>query len=125
MILSSYCQECLCGQPFDNAGAFTRHKKTCLKGKKRLASALTHAKESYHCKKYRVGNNEESPSSLQTTSSRAVSHAIDEALNDLGPSDTPHLVDANAAYPDTNAEPNCSQIRAQGGVYTLAFFFLT
>ena len=94
MISSSYRQECLCGRSFDNAGAFTRHKKTCLSGKKRLASALTHARECYHRKKRRVVGDEESPSSSQTTSLRAVPHTADEALNGIGPSDFLGLVDA-------------------------------
>ena len=96
MISSSYRQECLCGRSFDNTGAFTRHKKACLKGKKRLASVLTQAKESYHRKKCRVlESNEESPSSSQALSSKDVSHTTDlEAQNTLGPSDTPpNIVD--------------------------------
>ena len=94
MILSSYRQECTCGWLFDNTGAFTRHKKTCLKGKKRLASVLTGAKELYHHKKHRIEDDEESPGPSQITSSRAVPHTADQAPNDLEPSDTPSLVDA-------------------------------
>lgn len=51
-------QTCVCGRLFDNAGAFTRHKKGCQKGKKRLANALKQAKEVYHAKKRRVQGSE-------------------------------------------------------------------
>lgn len=51
-------QTCVCGRVFGNAGSFTRHKKSCQKGKKRLASALRQAKESYHAKKRRVQGND-------------------------------------------------------------------
>ena len=91
MISTSYRQECLCGRSFDNTGAFTRHNKTCLKGKKRLANVLNQAQESYyHRKRCRV---KESPSSSQTASLEVVSRTVDEALDDT-PSDTlPSVVD--------------------------------
>lgn len=47
-------QTCICGRFFDNAGAFTRHKKSCQEGKKRLANVLSQAKESRSRKKRRV-----------------------------------------------------------------------
>lgn len=47
-------QECVCGRSFDNAGAFTRHKKSCKKGKNRLASVLKQAQEAHLRKKRRV-----------------------------------------------------------------------
>jgi len=77
MFSTSFCQVCLCGRSFDNAGAFTRHRKTCSKGKKRLANALGHAKESYHSKKRRV---ESGNSSSHTIISG--SHAVGEAPDD-------------------------------------------
>lgn len=53
MLLNSN-QECVCGRLFENAGAFTRHKKICSKGRKHLASVLQHAKETHHRKKRRI-----------------------------------------------------------------------
>ena len=125
MISSSYRQECLCGRSFDNTGAFTRHKKTCLKGKKRLASVLTGAKELYHHKKRRVEDDEESPGPSQITSSRAVPHTADQAPNDLEPSDTPSLVDAiqltQTEIPDETARrPGPKEVRVP-----VCIFFLT
>ena len=123
MISSSYRQECLCGRLFDDAGAFTRHKKMCLKGKKRLASVLAHAKESYHHKKCRVGNSEGSPSSLQDAGSRAASRTADEALCDLGPSGTPpSLVDA--IQPSTTKIPNETAPRSGLEEVCILFFDL-
>ncbi|KAN0077361.1 hypothetical protein V8E55_011216 [Tylopilus felleus] len=56
MFLSS-SQECVCGRSFDNARAFTRHKKTCQKGRKRLANALRQARELHYSKRHRVEGN--------------------------------------------------------------------
>jgi len=79
MISTSSFQECLCGCSFDNTGAFTRHKKTCSKGKKRLAHVLQHAKELYHRKKSHIGGGEKSL--LQTAGSELASQSIsDEAV---------------------------------------------
>ena len=84
MILTSYCQQCLCGQSFDDTGAFTRHKKICLKSKKCLANVLNHAKES-HCSKQRCIEDEGSAgSSLQIVTSNTVfcHGTVDDALGD-------------------------------------------
>lgn len=45
---------CVCGRVFTDLGGFTRHEKSCHKGKKRLASALAKAKEVYIAKKARL-----------------------------------------------------------------------
>jgi len=97
MILTSYSQECICGRSFGDTGAFTRHKKTCLKGKKHLAHILSHARESYHSKKCCI-EDEESASSSQIVTPKAVSHhdtvddtlgnTVLEVLNTLGSMDT-------------------------------------
>ena len=93
MITTSYSQICLCDRSFDNAGAFTRHKKTCLRGKKRLANALSHAKESYRTKKCRVERSEETVSSSREEGSGAISHTAGgvpigdtSGVSDSGPS---------------------------------------
>lgn len=89
MISSSYGQECLCGWSFDNAGAFTRHKRTCLNGRKCLANALHHTKELYHHKRCCVKHSEESPSSSQVRNSMAVSPTtVEGPLHDVGPLDS-------------------------------------
>ena len=86
MIPTSYRQECPCGQSFDDTGALTRHKKNCVKGKKRLANVLSHAKESYHSKKCRIEENKDSASSSsKIASSKIVPHAVDDALGDTAP----------------------------------------
>ena len=97
MISTSYSQECVCGRSFGDTGAFTRHKKTCLKGKKRLAHVLSHARESYRSKKCRI-EDEGSASSSQIVTSKTVSchdtvddtlgDAILEVANTLGSMDT-------------------------------------
>ena len=66
-------QECICGRSFDDAGAFTRHKKKCLKGKKRLADVLSLAKESHHAKKCRI---ETSASSSHTSNETPDDHVL-------------------------------------------------
>lgn len=91
MISTSYRQECLCSRSFDNTGAFTRHKKTCLKGKKRLANALNQAQESYYHKKRCCV--EDSPSSSQTASLEVVSQTVDEALDDAPSGTSPSVMD--------------------------------
>ena len=81
-MITSYSQTCLCGRSFDNAGAFTRHKKTCSRAKKRLANTLSHAKESYRTKKCRIEGNKETAGSPQTETSMVVSHTGPEVLGD-------------------------------------------
>lgn len=72
-MFSSSNQECVCGRSFDNTGAFTRHKKNCQQGKKRLATALRQAKEVHLNKKRRVeGNFSEELSSESLRSNRVV-----------------------------------------------------
>ena len=68
MFSTGRCQECICGRSFDDAGAFTRHKKNCLKGRKRLAKALSHAKESHRAKRCRIEGNTPASSSLHIPS---------------------------------------------------------
>ena len=53
-------QVCICGHSFSDPGAFKRHKKNCHKGKKRLSSMLTKAKELYQWKKACIQNTSES-----------------------------------------------------------------
>jgi hypothetical protein len=50
-----FTQACVCGRAFTDLGAFTRHQKGCRKGKKRLTSAITKAKEVYQSKRARLG----------------------------------------------------------------------
>lgn len=74
-------QECVCGRSFDNAGAFTRHKKSCKKGKNRLASVLKQAQEAHLRKKRRV---EDAPSeklsSTESLGPNAVVHGMHVAI---------------------------------------------
>ena len=49
-----FTKTCVCGRTFTDLGGFTRHEKSCCKGKKRLISALTKAKEVYQTKKARL-----------------------------------------------------------------------
>ena len=79
MLSTSFVQVCLCGRSFDNAGAFTRHRKLCFQGKKCLANVLGHAKESYQSKKRRT---ESGSSSSNTISSKAGSHTVAESADD-------------------------------------------
>ena len=84
MISTSYCQQCLCGRSFDDTGAFTRHKKICLKSKKRLANVLNHAKESHRSKKRRIEDEGSAGSSSQIVTSNTVFRhgTVDGALGD-------------------------------------------
>jgi hypothetical protein len=50
---SAFTQTCVCGRAYADIGAFTRHEKTCRKGKKRLSGALARVKEIYNAKRAR------------------------------------------------------------------------
>ena len=126
MITTSYSQICLCGRSFDNAGAFTRHKKTCLRGKKHLANALSHAKESYRTKKCHVEGSEETVSSSHTESSRAVSYTTDGVLGGTpGVSDPVHVL-LDTLHSSQTKGPNKAPASEVDKVWpgTLFFFFL-
>ena len=85
---------------------------------------LAHAKESYHHKKCRVGDSEESPSSSQNAGLGAASHTTDEALHDLGPSDAPpSLVDATQPSTQTKI-PNETAPRSGLEEVCILFYFL-
>lgn len=77
---------CVCGRIFTDLGGFTRHEKSCHKGKKRLASALAKAKEIYIAKKARLslsGNSSVDQDAI-TSSSRDgvdVSQASEQATH--------------------------------------------
>ena len=124
MITTSYSQTCLCGRSFDNAGAFTRHKNTCSRGRKRLANALSHAKESYRTKKCRVEGIEENVSSSQTERSRVISHTADGVLGDTSGVSDPvrHLMGYIAAVPHQRFERS-SRVRGRRGMARYTFFF--
>ena len=49
-----FTKTCVCGRTFTDLGGFTRYEKSCRKGKKRLISTLTKAKEVYQTKKARL-----------------------------------------------------------------------
>ena len=49
-----FTQTCVCGRTFTGLNSFTRHEKGCAKGKKRLAGALSRAREAYRNKKARI-----------------------------------------------------------------------
>lgn len=49
-----FSQMCVCGHVFSDIGAFTRHEKTCKRGKKCLLGTLEKAKEIYQSKKSRL-----------------------------------------------------------------------
>jgi hypothetical protein len=48
---STWSQTCICGRTFLLPQAYTFHKRSCQKTKKRLASALEKAKECWQAKK--------------------------------------------------------------------------
>ncbi|EGN91729.1 hypothetical protein SERLA73DRAFT_164395 [Serpula lacrymans var. lacrymans S7.3] len=50
-------QVCTCGRSFLHIAAFSKHQKMCLKGKKRLSSVLSRAKEAFQQKKRRTLEN--------------------------------------------------------------------
>ena len=110
MFSTGRCQECVCGRSFDDAGAFTRHKKNCLKGRKHLANALSHAKESHRAKKCRINGNTPASSSSHIPSETPDDHT-------LGSSESlPNLMNAtqltesgvlNEAGPVTRADEVC------------------
>ncbi|KAF8835994.1 hypothetical protein BDN67DRAFT_911979, partial [Paxillus ammoniavirescens] len=47
----SFTESCICGRDYSDLGALRQHKKSCGRGKKRLADALAVAKEVYHWKR--------------------------------------------------------------------------
>ena len=93
MIDSAFTQTCVCGRVFSDLGAFTRHEKGCCKGKKRLSSALSKAKEVYQAKKAK----------FTATSSRS---SLDGD-------------NARPSGPATNEqeEPNLHQVSVQGAYF--------
>ena len=48
---SAWCQVCVCGRTFSVPQAYTGHKRSCQKTKKRLSSALDKAKEVWQSRK--------------------------------------------------------------------------
>jgi hypothetical protein len=46
-------QVCVCGRSFSQSNAFSKHKRSCEKSKKRLSSALEKAKHNWTSKKRR------------------------------------------------------------------------
>jgi hypothetical protein len=49
----AWCQVCVCGRTFSIPQAYTCHKRSCQKTKKRLAGALEKAKETWQARKRR------------------------------------------------------------------------
>jgi len=49
----AWCQVCICGRTFSVQQAYTYHKRSCQKTKKRLAGALEKAKEVWQTNKRR------------------------------------------------------------------------
>ena len=52
-LLAAWCQVCVCGRTFSVPQAYTFHKRSCQKTKKRLSSALDKAKEVWQSKKHK------------------------------------------------------------------------
>jgi hypothetical protein len=50
---SAWCQHCVCGRTFSVPQAYSCHKRSCQKTKKRLSGALEKAKEAWQVKKRR------------------------------------------------------------------------
>lgn len=65
----SFHQTCVCGRQFTDLGPFTRHKKGCSRGKKRLSGALAKAKEVYQRKRARGPSQAEDGHGLLTMAS--------------------------------------------------------
>jgi hypothetical protein len=58
---SAWCQVCVCGRTFSVPQAYTCHKRSCQKTKKRLSSALDKAKEVWQSRKCRKMEAMQSP----------------------------------------------------------------
>jgi hypothetical protein len=52
----AWSQACICGRIFSVPQAYSHHKQSCLKTKKRLSDALASAKEVWQIKKHRKGD---------------------------------------------------------------------
>lgn len=50
---SAWCHHCVCGRTFSVPQAYSCHKRSCQKTKKRLSGALEKAKEAWQVKKRR------------------------------------------------------------------------
>jgi hypothetical protein len=59
---------CLCGRAFSQQSAFSNHKRTCQKSKKRLSSALEKAKQLWTGKKRRRLDQDDTTVSLPSSS---------------------------------------------------------
>ena len=124
MISTSYCQECPCGRSFDDTGAFTRHKKTCLKGKKHLANVLSHAKESYRSKKCRIEDERSASSSSQIVTSSISHHDIVDSVlggTALDMSDTLGSMDTGQLQGQTKV---LNEVSISGADQVCILFFL-
>ena len=63
----AWCQVCVCGRTFSAPQAYTFHKRSCQKTKKRLFSALDKAKEVWQSKKRRKKETMQSPTAENPT----------------------------------------------------------
>lgn len=106
MFSTSSEQTCVCGHFFDSAGALTRHKKNCQRGKKRLADALRQAREVYQAKRRRLQDrdlsNDGNPSTSEVLGSNmpeaTTIHAIEGAQSILSGSDNGSVFTVDQMY---------------------------
>jgi len=86
---AAWHEVCICGRTFSVPQAYTCHKRTCQKTKKRLASALDKAREVWEARKRKrtekkvteAGPSQLVPKLLVLTSNSGVPHA--QAINQM------------------------------------------
>jgi hypothetical protein len=85
---NAFTKICVCGRAFIDLGGFTRHEKSCVKGKKRLSSALSRAKEVYQAKKAKLSlSRQASISEVATTSSEGTAKRGPRTSGEAGEED--------------------------------------
>ena len=76
----AWCQVCVCGRTFSVPQAYTFHKRSCQKTKKRLSSALDKAKEVWQSKKRRKKETMQNPTAENPTVRNV---AVEQESNDV------------------------------------------
>jgi hypothetical protein len=77
---SAWCQDCVCGRTFSVPQAYTCHKRSCQKTKKRLSGALEKAKEAWQVEKRRKVEEKAQAAEGLLSQNVVAEMALDDAL---------------------------------------------
>jgi hypothetical protein len=79
-LLPAWCQVCVCSRTFSVPQAYTFHKRSCQKTRKRLSSALDKAKEVWQSKKRQKMEAIQCPTAGNPPDQNS---AVEQELNDI------------------------------------------